>query len=127
MKTLLIVLSILLIQKASTESTRTVSETASSYASVFRKQIDPYLKKFVQLQYDPAKDRNDELFLQAEYMAYAQKADLLNRDFIKFVTTQKDVTDENIYRQLDKLYRYEFPGLDKSFFDNVKKEIDKIK
>lgn len=127
MKTSLIVLSLLLVQSLPTKMERPANEIASIYADIFRKQIDPYLKRFVTLQYGEPKTEDELLLAGVEYSAYAQKADIVNNNFVKFIASQKAFTNDEIYRQLDRMYRYEFPGLDKAFFDNVKKEIGKIK
>jgi hypothetical protein len=127
MKTLLIVLPLLLFQISPTDLKPTATETANNYAVIFRKQIDPYLKKFVQLQYGEPKTEDERMLLEIEYTGYAQKADQLNTNFVRNVSIQDDLTKDVIYRQLDRLYRYEFPGLDKAFFDNVKNEINNLK
>lgn len=126
MKILLIALSIFLFQIPAT-SLKTSTEIATNYSDIFRKQIDPYLKKFVQLQYAEPKNEDERMLLDVKYSTYAHKADQLNHDFVRHVAIQDDLTKDDIYRQLETLYRYEFPGLDKAFFDNVKKEIDAIK
>lgn len=127
MRVLLIALYLLLFQISPANLKPTATEIANNYAGIFRKEIDPCLKKFVKLQYDEPKTEDERMLLDIEYTSYAQKADQLNRNFVRHVATQDDLTNEAIYKQLEKLYRYEFPGLDKAFFDNVKKEIDKIK
>ena len=123
----LIIMLFFVVAQGPTSNTQPVTDVAADYTSIFRRQIDPYLRKFVQLQYSEAKTEEERLSLENEYLLYAQKADFINTDFIKSISSQKDVTKERMYKQLDKMYRYEFPGLDKAFFDNVKKEIEKIK
>lgn len=94
-------------------------------AETFEKELKPYLLRFVQAQY-PELPKTSEMQMrdQVLYDSYLQKAKLLTRDLKRgLMKDNAEATRKEIYDVFDIAYRMEFPGLDKQYFEKIRKSL----
>ncbi len=101
-----------------------------SVADAFEENLKPYLEKFVKAQFNNPPQTESQRLLEISSMdVYVQKAAHLRTDFKKVMLKDKDMNDERISNRkriidsFERLYKYEFPGLDYLYFEKVKSQL----
>ncbi len=98
-------------------------------ASVYEKNVKPYLLEFSKKQYKTDADKegfND--LIDSRYRIYWQQAENLRKE--SFIELQKsnakdkmELSKSFLIEYFDLAYRNRFPGLDYAFFDKCKDEL----
>ncbi len=98
-------------------------------ASVYEKNVKPYLLEFSKKQYKTDADKegfND--LIDSRYRIYWQQAENLRKE--SFIELQKsnakdkmELSKSFLIEYFDFDYRHRFPGLDYAFFDKCKDEL----
>jgi hypothetical protein len=93
----------------------------STIGSQFEQAFSPFARKFAQESY-PSKIRTEGL-IDAQYRIYINKAHMLTEGFLSpdIYTGISEISKEFVYSVFESAYRNNFPGLNYSFFDKVRK------